>query len=437
MRIGIFGVVVIALSIIMFQRREWLLLSAIFFSPFYECGVAIVGSLTIQPGHYFLLLYTIALMFSGRLLLNKPDLLLTGFVFISFVSIIKSLMIKNNDMVYGVGNGMRLKHATITGQNFTQYLYLIAAFLMYVLVVSYICADQENLKKVFKTFMYSGIAILLIGFYQQIANFAHLPFEQIFRFSTHEMWQDLGRTQSVFGEASFFAQYCVCLLPFILNTANKVLRNGSLVLMVVLGILARSTTFLIGFSVVYILYLISSKKKTKEIVLTLFILLSFIVVLPQSEIYNRLNSLIAISIDKFSQQAESGRVRFSALSHMLGVFTRHPILGVGYGSGLSQDVYSTILATTGLCGFILIITYLCRLVLGLLRVHWIDEAKVAILSLIGFMVTALAVPNIGYLNYWVIFAICKGVIFTETQTVEMKFTKLGNYDEMMLLRGDR
>lgn len=414
MSIGIFGIFIIILSITFLVKQEYLLLAAVFFAPFYECGVFTFSNFYLQPGHYFLLLYMVCFILKSLqnrvMKLSKPNLFLLSFVIVAVLSVFIAILFEIDELVYGIGNGIQLEHSIVDAQNFTQLLYLLFAFVLYCLFSQYCKKSEKNWNKGVKIVTLSGLAVLLIGIYQLVANAFGLPFNEIFRTNQHIMWQQLSRVQSTMGEASYLGQFCTWFFVIAVTGFNwwnkSVIKFASIVLVGYIGILTRSSTFLIGAVAVIVAYGFFQKPTFLNWIKYLFAiivaLVSFIF-LYQNNPY--LQILIVNTINKFNLQTISGVQRAEVFTYMSHIGMNHLLTGIGYGGGRSTDLYSHIFATTGIFGVLTFFGFLISSFWKLLKFKDRAGVLMCLLLIIGIFATGIGVPEINYLSIWSLFSI--------------------------------
>ncbi|WP_367566864.1 O-antigen ligase family protein [Lacrimispora sp.] len=416
MIIGGLGYLSFVLTSILIWKPNKLLFTAIFFASFCASSVISFSSFFLQPGHYFFILFlgvsTVWIMSKEikRVTVVYPNLLLFAFVIVAFLSIIISWALKIDVLVYGIGNNNQLKSSLVSRQNFTQFLYLVMGFIMYWCVYNYCCKGFSQWKYVVRICGLSGCVVLLIGVYQIIAHTLGLPFDEIFRNSVKDMWQTKERVQATMGEASFLGQYCIYLAAIFAGgykwCSNRLVRMASLALLMVIGVLTRSTTFLLGAFALFFSYGLFQRKTAKNVLKYMFIVIIGALAIVYLLQYNaKVQLMFNSAISKFNLQSYSGIERSTIFSYMLKVGLNYPILGIGYGGGRSTDLYANILSNTGFVGFVIFASFIIREFIILIKDKDSEGVQMCLLLLIGFLVTSWSMPDISYLPFWVIMAI--------------------------------
>ena len=413
MKIGIFGIIIIFLSIFLIRKPSNLLFAAVFFAPYTECSVISFSSFFLQPGHYFLLLYLVVLLAKSnthkKLYISLvPNVFLLLFIIVSFFSIILAYVFQKDIMVYGIGNGVELTHSKVDLQNITQFIYLFSGYVFLVCIVSFINSGEDKLYTVIKISMASAISILLISLYQLIAAQFNLPYSEIFRNDRHPMWQEMTRVQATFGEASYLSQYLVfALVLFLFYETKQYKRILFFVLYFFIGVLTRSSTFFLGTVFAIAFYLMLKRPTIKNVFQSLLIIV--LSVLAFNFLYNnndKVNVLVNNTLLKFRLQTISGIERYNVLKYTLKIGFTYPIFGIGYGGGRSTDFFASVFLQTGITGVIVIISFLSSLIFPLINHINLNESKPALLLVSIFIVTSMSVSDIHFLHFWLIMAIC-------------------------------
>lgn len=411
---GIFTFFIFVLTLFLIKKRDNLLLALCFFAPFCECGVLAFPFFTLQAGHFFLVLYLLAFLWNnkgfGVLKFRRPSLYLSMYLVIAVISILAAVLLRTNVQVYGIGNGVSLTGSKVDSQNFTQLIYLIVGMLVYAIVYNFCIKDYENWRKIVRLCVLSGCAVLLIGFYQLIANKYGLPFTSIFRISNHSMWQQLSRVQSTMAEASYLGQYITIIFAILISgflwTEKRSINFIVIIFLLAIGVMTRSSTFFVGVVSVMIMYGFFQKKGGTGVLKYIgAIVIAFGLFFYLYKANPYVTVLINNTIAKFRQTTISGITRKTVIMYMFGVFLKNPILGVGFGGGRSSDVYTTILSTTGLLGFVSFSGFFIRIFVKLFPYRADKDVFMSIMVEIAFLVTALFVPEMNYLHYWVFFGV--------------------------------
>ncbi|MCM8711376.1 oligosaccharide repeat unit polymerase [Clostridium sp. SYSU_GA19001] len=427
MHITILGYIFIPLGMVLFffLKSDYLLFLTVMFSGFTASSVINVEyiSFGLAPSYYFGMLFIIKYIFIVLKNKNlvKPNFYLALFIIISFISMMLSKFLNNEGiLVYGIGNGLRLKVVEFSMQNITQYMYLIFAFIIYWLIKDRLKDDISFINKIIKVYLFSGFIISLIGFYQVVAYYYNLSFDIIFR-SNPLGWQQGIRIYAVAAEPSMMAYFIVPTLSLAFSYKKKVGGLNSyiiFILLFILGVLTTSTTFLIGiigFAVVYFFRNIINYRTIIKY-LTFVGVLVFIVIV----IFN-FNEEIRIrlwdkSIAKLQLNNASGVSRYEVFSQMISVGFMYPFFGVGFGSGRSTDLYSHLFATTGIIGsatFFIYIFYSFYKMLKYSRKNYLKEISDGyVYFLFTFLICSISVPEFMFLFFWVNFGVIDSIILS-------------------------
>lgn len=170
---------------------------------------------------------------------------------------------------------------------------------------------------------------------------------------------NIARINSVSYETSNFAQHILIIYAFMFYCIRREVTIFSqfydkyifLILMISL-LLALSTTAFIGIVIIHFLYWIFTKPsliqlfKSIAVITFIFLILYFL--------YKNLE-YISVIIDVFvldKLSSGSAESRFNAAFNAFEIFLRHPFIGVGFGVLPPSDLLITILAGTGVLGFI-------------------------------------------------------------------------------------
>jgi hypothetical protein len=438
MEITYMGLVLIPVGVIfLFLKMEYLLLAVIFFSGF--TGSSVINfesiSFSLQPSYYFGMLfivkYALSILLKDKKLL-MPNEFLVLFVFFSFVSLIMPILLehRNVEVLSPDGFYTQVKFGL---QNITQFLYLLFCFIFYWLTKDYIGNDYERIIRLLKAFLYGGLVVCLLGFYQETAYILGLPFDIWFRSGVHGNVQPYGnfvRMYSVANEPSMFAMYLAPLLVLSLFVNKKIYKYKAtlIFLSIISGILSTSTTFVLGIIIFAMLFIydkvlkpyynIEDLKILKYFgfsISVLFIICSIAFVLSPQVKYLLTTNIL----EKFSGSNLSGSERISSLIHHFIVGLNYPLLGVGFGAARSKDLFTTLLANVGVfCTSILVIYVIyMRYKLNRIKNYEISQAcqGISYYLTIIFVIMFVSVSELYYLYLWVIIAIAEGLLKVNQQ----------------------
>ena len=422
MSLGFFAPIVFVVTVFCLIKRKYLLYAVIFFAPFQTCSVVVLGEFSLQPGHYFLALlviYTAIRIVVKNEIIVFPSGFLAAFIAWALLSIFLADIFNINEPVYGIGNGVELKSSLVSIQNFTQYLYLLSGFLTYWIIYAYCVSSNVKWESLVRVALVSGAAVILIGIYQFVALNWNLPYDEFFGNPASGRWQTLERAQSTMQEASFLGQYCIYVMVLTVAWGGNAFiksryRNILICCILVVGVLSRSTTFLIGlFSILACYFLVcllfgTRQKKWKseniiKVIIGIMIFAGLALYLWLANTY--FQQLINSAIDKFNSESVSAIERSSVFSYMFNIGLNYPIFGIGYGGGRSTDLYANIFSTTGLVGLFLFLSFF--ITRGYVAFTHRSEKGfwICILFIVGFATTSISIPDLTNLPVWVFIAI--------------------------------
>ena len=220
------------------------------------------------------------------------------------------------------------------------------------------------------------------------------------------------RLSSTFYEPSFLAAY---LMPLTALNAVLLVRRPSFTRATLIAAVSAvtlqnySSTGLLGLGVVvcftlYELVLLMRQSEHKRFhlaVLVLAILLGIVVVLNSGVLDEALNKLIMTVGGK----GESGETRLSNIVTMGAVFLRHPLFGVGFGTGRCESLLFTWLPELGLIGISLFVVPLVDLFIKLAR-NRSTESRAILGALVSYsLIYVVSVSEIYHLTFWIILGV--------------------------------
>ena len=414
------GIILIPFGIYCFLFNEKLLIySIVFSSPFTASSLYNFSSFCLTPVHYFSILFIVRYMFivMKKKKIVYPSKLLFLFMIIAIISILYNSIVGRKFIVFGIGNGVELTLTKIGIQNITQYIYLLVGFLTYWIFYDYLYNYPEQISKIIKVLLVSALCISLIGIYQLISFVFNLPFDMIFRTSTQISIYDF-RVSAVAAEPSYLAAFIAPMIGvaycYYFKGETKIWR---LLLICSCGLISTSTTFLVGFGVFIIILLFVDKALQIQQIgkisftATIFIGIFNYLINNFPDIKRR---IIDNTIDKFKLQNSSGMERFSVSTHMLKKGIENPILGVGFGTGRSQDIYTHIFSTTGITGFLTFFSYIATRIIGLWNIRKIRKYNREINSMLYFLiifyVCCISIPEMYWIYIWIVYSISDSLI---------------------------
>lgn len=366
MAITLIGYLLIPIGVFLFFFRptKWLFYGSVIFSGFSGTAIMIIGGdLGLQPSYFFALLWMIKVVCKKNSLIkdykhqSKPLII---FMFIATTSILMAKIKSGNITIMNVDG--KIDSLGFTTWNITQLAYLWFSFLYYYFIICYYRnVDSNVLKNVKDCFLLGVFLVCVITVYQVLAFQINLPFDVIFRQNVHGGIQ--GRR--VYGpclEASMLCYYIVCALPLAIR-AGKWWSVPLVLLIGFIGIYSYSSSFLLGLILWIIIECVLFFKvrhlfKIRNILLftVLIILLIVAGLIFRSSVLKAVKKIMVT----FAGANVSGLERISAFNIQMNAFRKSPILGVGFGSCRSKDLFSTWLASLGILGFFPLVWFLIK-----------------------------------------------------------------------------
>jgi|GEM_PF-1763242 len=179
-----------------------------------------------------------------------------------------------------------------------------------------------------------------------------------------------GRTYGFFSEPSMLSLslFVFALLSLALYR-NRTISKKAFILSFVCGIalmaLSRSFSSVLYLPILYILFFVfEAKRRASRAFLALLVIVPVgagVALLRFNNGYflNRLVASLEVLGDFSSgtRYFTSEWIRLHSIVHLLGLFAKHPLFGVGFNSTYSYSAVSSILATVGLFGFVALLYY--------------------------------------------------------------------------------
>jgi hypothetical protein len=348
------------------------------------------------------------------------------FIIVCGISLIYPLIFNGRTVV--ITPNSEIKPLAFSGQNLTQYIYLVFAYLMYINVYIYIINTKVDFDKIINLFKVSLLIIIFIGILQIIVPVE--LYNDVFKANYNKMTDSVNgivRISSVTQEASMLSLFTAPLSLALLVNLNKSKQRVWDVFLVVatliVSLLNASSTYFVNYiifgSLVFLLWSARlNKGKLEEIYINLkqtfkvkkniimVVIMSLILILVIIVFRNMIMWVIISLIKKLQGQGESGSFRKSSFLLSLDSFKKFPLTGVGFGSVRSFDLFSTWIASIGLMGmipFIFFITKRLRFLYKNRSVHY----NYLIFALIFNTVFNLfiSVPEPYYIYIWIYFAL--------------------------------
>lgn len=399
MQIELLGYFIIPLGIILFfLDKKWILYATIFFMGFTGASIVTINNdLSIQPSYYLAMIFIIKhiITIANKKKIVKPNILLCIFIFICIASLIMPSLVQNQN-VYVINQDDVNTTVKFTTQNLTQLMYILYCFVFYWMVKDYMNTRPDIVDTSIKVLIYGAIFVCILGIYQEMAYVMNWEFDKIFRSGIHGNIQPYGsfvRIYSTAIEPSMLAYYIAPIFALIICLNKYFIKYKYIVLFLILiiGIGTISTTFFIGIIFFILtalakLFITQSKqhksinmKIIKGIAIALCIgVLAIMVIYSLNK--DILNVLITTTLDKIAFENDSSIQRSASFSQHLKIGITYPLLGVGFGSARSKDLFSTWLCNIGVIGTGIFIAYIINLLIGLRKIN--SEKAVGIINFI-------------------------------------------------------
>jgi O-antigen ligase len=262
---------------------------------------------------------------------------------------------------------------TLTSHNITQTLYLAYGIIIAILV-SITNQQKHQLRTSIKIYILSGVFVSLWGLLQWSLYQFDIPYPDfIFNNSINPsalgyrgVFDDINlkRISSVAVEPSILAQFLLTSTPFVFFAVgfripifSLVIDKAVLVLFLIVLVLSTAFSAYLGLALllcsVGLVTLIMQKfRRQFALILMGAAVLAVSAYLLSPFVGTYLNEII---IQK--GKSYSALERFSAAMNAWGYFLKYPVLGIGWGSATSHDLFIGLLATTGIVGFVVFVFF--------------------------------------------------------------------------------
>jgi hypothetical protein len=343
----------------------------------------------------------------------KP-LPITAFIISCFIFIFSSAVVQN---IYVYDISRNYGDVRIKVQQFTQYLYLLFGYFTSVIIKMSLDYEVTSYKNILDTLIYSLSASLLIALMQRV-----LPIQIIntyFRNTVHVGYSEINsRLSSTFNEPSFFALFAspmffVTLMSTINNEEKHINLFNIIIIVFTLYVFIdnRSTSFLAGLVVGLVCLLaiwlrdnIYYRTKYRSIRAALLTAISFGVIVSFLVIYSKQIAIYFNSaIEKIMLQQISGVERYTSFFAGLDLFRRSWLIGIGFGSIRTLNMFTNWLAQVGVIGFS---AYIFPLLLTIYRL-WHMRTREADQLFVGITVSNAilmsSVPEYSQLLMWILY----------------------------------
>jgi hypothetical protein len=379
-------------------------------------------------------LHKLSFAIDRRILL--PCAWLASFAFVACASLLMPLYINGRLLISSPILGDLSETALhLTSHNFTQFLYLIFGCLI-AINVAHLSLIEEERRGAEKTILFSAIFVCLWGMVNFFCNVTGTPYPSyLFNNSIspyaggflETLNSGIGRISSTALEPSIFAQSIVTVLPLTIPAwlgkgfvlSPWVDRFSSLFLLLLLA-LSTSSTGYIGTIVLAVL-LVAALMKTRLLFARrplwtiAFVGASLTLAIGIALRFSEAAREIATSMLLEKSASGSALERIMTITQAFGYFKQYPILGVGWGSVTSHDLFMFLLSNAGIIGAATFTTVMLTVLLknwGRLNpsVEPFDPSRFSwFLSLAVFLVTSAGVEfPLVMGNFWLILGMAIG-----------------------------
>lgn len=320
-------------------------------------------------------------------------------------------------LVYGVDPGKQIAHFSF--QQFTQYMYLFHAFVMMHVFYKLLLSKTISIDKLWECIDIMYLLAVCIGFIQlfipvKLFNFL---FKNDSIGSVNQSISIMGnkivRIDSTFPEPSMLTLF---LAPIMGVYIYEIIQKQEIkkIIFVVMGVgielLNQASSFIIGMAAAvigilgiqilkYVKYGAVIKISKKKLIIN-FAGLFFILFIFK----NLLVKDITLFLNKLTIRHDSGIIRFRTMQLALQAFKNNPILGIGFGTMRSMDLFSSWLGQIGIMGLVLYFVPVGFLSIRLLRQYKVECNKLFLLIFAYNMIMFTTVPEFRFLFIWVYYA---------------------------------
>ena len=309
-------------------------------------------------------------------------------------------------------NGATMIDVTPGGTNFIQAFYLVLNLALFSIAAALVAARADGLRWALRGVAAGLACACVLGLYQLVAFYMGWPWPTEIINSNlgvgqfpNQMAGDIKRITATFWEPSLLGYSFVgCLGIFLLGGRN--VRLGLLALCVLL--LSTSSLGYFGLAVLVGVWLCADREATAStkwrVALGFAAVCVAFVIADQSLTGGVL--LEELVLDK--AESSSGVGRSTADHFALQTFLESGGLGVGIGTTRASSFAATLLATTGLPGFIAFMAFATTLILQCRRAGDRESRQLG-LGLTGFLIVWLiAIPDVVQALFWLIAGVAAG-----------------------------
>ena len=330
--------------------------------------------------------YGIFYLLKNKISISRIELYFLAFIAVGIISLIINFKNVSND------------------QFFISALYPLRLLFLFMILPLIRIQDKKFKKKLEAILILDGLIIVIEGImqfflYPSLRNLYYLGWDE-----------HLYRLFSTFLDPNFTGVFLILFIVLLIPKARKNLRFGSLAISLSIAalVLTYSRAALLSFSLVAFLFLFLNKRKY----IPIFILILGSVLLVQA------NTIRSEGTNLFRTTSTFARIGSFGLA--VDIFKAHPILGVGFnsyryasnkylnpplkkeslfpshGQSAPDNSFLFVLATAGIIGFILYLSFWRILIIKYLRNLRSFDSQVIIFSIIVLFVSSFFVNALFY-----------------------------------------
>lgn len=356
-----------------------------------------------------------------------PDKKLLIFMGICLLSLMMPNLIKNSGIEV-INQEGQFELVKFTSKNITQTIYLLYCFAIYIFAKDYLKDKNKEKQTLIKFIIYGCILVCILGIYQQIAYCLNWEFDSIFRSNLNGNVQTMGGNLRIYSttiEPSMLAYYLVAVLALIISLNSEKYKYRYMlpivILIMVIGVLTTSTTFILGLGVLGTITIFNCifekntdlRKRNVDILKRVLIIaiIAILVILIVGLINpNIIKAAITSTIDKVNQENQSGQERSEALIQHTKIGLKYPLLGVGFGTARSKDLFSTWICNIGVVGLGMFAWYLIDIANKLKKTNSYTSYAISNYIIVLFACAFISVPEPYNLFIWLMFALGENMI---------------------------
>lgn len=393
MSVGLVGFVLIPLGLVAAVARSSrpLLYLTIFFAPFTATAIVNFSTFGIQPAYYLGLLLILRQVWAasrsgGWTMLRSQVACIApfGLFLVAALASIALIPFYGRGIMVWRPSGL-MAELTLSGENFTQFMYLVFVVTLMAAVASMRLTPDEIRRAVLvllgSALFVAGWGWIQVGFHQVGIEYPDELFNNSLSFAQLYGQQiavaGIKRMSSVAPEPSMLARFL--LIPTFISyyavfegtgqIVNRAAALGLAAFFTLTLVATTSSTAFVGLAIGVVLFgvvvLVRMRRLAREgagghpigrlillgvtvgIVVPVLLLLiaQWRLGLGLAELDEVLSILVVGKLE-----TTSGQNRLSGAAAGLRLFLTHPVLGVGWGSNRTFDVTTNVLAATGLVG---------------------------------------------------------------------------------------